>query len=114
MNLAATPNAQQHLDSTIFEIRLERHKRKPFLVGEAGKSGNLPPVQQKFAGSLGLMVELIGFFALDNGFVIACGSGAVRITRAQRAGKGAQDAETFLRGMALPQGTVLGSTSGAH
>ncbi|GGG67969.1 methionyl-tRNA formyltransferase [Salipiger pallidus] len=52
--------------------------------------------------------------ALDNGFVIACGAGAVRITRAQRAGKGAQDAETFLRGMAIPQGTVLGSTSGAH
>ncbi|NDV53184.1 methionyl-tRNA formyltransferase [Salipiger sp. PrR003] len=46
--------------------------------------------------------------ALDGGFVIACGSGAVQITRAQRAGKGAQDAETFLRGMKVPAGTVLG------
>ncbi|MBE9637667.1 methionyl-tRNA formyltransferase [Salipiger mangrovisoli] len=47
--------------------------------------------------------------ALDESFVIACGSGAVRVTRAQRAGKGAQDAETFLRGMKVPAGTVLGA-----
>lgn len=46
--------------------------------------------------------------ALDDGFTIACGDGAVRITRAQRAGKGAQDADTFLRGMAVSAGTRLG------
>jgi methionyl-tRNA formyltransferase len=46
--------------------------------------------------------------ALDDAFTIACGSGAVTITRAQRAGKGAQDTETFLRGMAVPSGTRLG------
>lgn len=46
--------------------------------------------------------------ALDNAFTIACGSGAVTITRAQRAGKGAQDTETFLRGMAVSMGTRLG------
>ncbi|MCF6445977.1 methionyl-tRNA formyltransferase, partial [Nereida sp. MMG025] len=39
-------------------------------------------------------------------FTIACGSGAVQITRAQRAGKQAQDAEIFLRGKPLPP--VLG------
>ncbi|WP_294614292.1 methionyl-tRNA formyltransferase [uncultured Roseovarius sp.] len=39
---------------------------------------------------------------------VACGSGAVRLLRLQRAGRGAQDAEEFLRGMALPVGTVLG------
>lgn len=38
-----------------------------------------------------------------NGFIIACGSGAVEITRAQRAGKSAQDQDEFLRGMQLPQ-----------
>ncbi|NNU79657.1 methionyl-tRNA formyltransferase [Halovulum dunhuangense] len=43
-----------------------------------------------------------------SGFTVACGSGAVEITRAQRAGKGAQDAETFLRGFPLEQGTRLG------
>ena len=46
--------------------------------------------------------------ALDDGFTIACGQGAVTVTRAQRAGKGAQDAETFLRGMPVPAGTELG------
>jgi methionyl-tRNA formyltransferase len=45
---------------------------------------------------------------LDDRFTIACGDGAVTITRAQRAGKGAQDSQTFLRGMAVPKGTRLG------
>ncbi|APZ51981.1 methionyl-tRNA formyltransferase [Salipiger abyssi] len=46
--------------------------------------------------------------ALDDGFTIACGEAAVEVTRAQRAGKGAQEAESFLRGMAIPRGTKLG------
>jgi len=45
---------------------------------------------------------------LDDGFAVACGAGAVQITRAQRAGKGAQDTEVFLRGHPLPKGTELG------
>ncbi|SMC51493.1 methionyl-tRNA formyltransferase [Primorskyibacter flagellatus] len=45
---------------------------------------------------------------LDDAFTVACGTGAVRITRAQRAGKGAQDAETFLRGNPIPKGAQLG------
>jgi methionyl-tRNA formyltransferase len=44
---------------------------------------------------------------LDDALTVACGEGAVRLLRLQRAGKGAQDAETFLRGMALPAGTKL-------
>ena len=46
--------------------------------------------------------------ALDDSFLIACGDGAVTITRAQRAGKGAQDADVFLRGMPVPKGTKVG------
>lgn len=46
--------------------------------------------------------------ALDDRLTIACGQEAVTILRAQRAGKGAQDADTFLRGMPVPKGTVLG------
>ncbi|WP_238366797.1 methionyl-tRNA formyltransferase [Mesobacterium pallidum] len=46
--------------------------------------------------------------ALDDALLIACGDGAVRITRAQRAGKGAQEAEVFLRGFPVPRGTMLG------
>lgn len=45
---------------------------------------------------------------LDTAFAVACGTGALRITRAQRAGKGAQDAASFLNGLPLPPGTRLG------
>ena len=45
--------------------------------------------------------------ALDDALLIACGSGAVRLLRAQREGRGAQDAEMFLRGFALPAGSEL-------
>ncbi len=45
--------------------------------------------------------------ALDDGLTIACGSGAVSLLRLQRAGKGAQSAETFLRGCPVPKGTQL-------
>ncbi|MGJ8545807.1 MAG: methionyl-tRNA formyltransferase [Sulfitobacter sp.] len=39
--------------------------------------------------------------------VIACNPGAVELTRLQRAGKSAQDAQSFQRGAALVAGTVL-------
>ncbi|MGE3934423.1 MAG: methionyl-tRNA formyltransferase [Rhodospirillaceae bacterium] len=45
---------------------------------------------------------------LDDRLAVACGDGAVRILRLQRQGKAALDAEAFLRGFALPAGTVLG------
>ncbi|WP_299922502.1 methionyl-tRNA formyltransferase [uncultured Pelagimonas sp.] len=46
--------------------------------------------------------------ALDDSLTIACGIGAVQITRAQRAGKGAQDADVFLRGNPVTKGAILG------
>ena len=45
---------------------------------------------------------------LDDGLLIACGEGAVRILRAQREGRAAQDAEIFLRGFPLQPGARLG------
>ena len=44
---------------------------------------------------------------LDDALTVACGAGAVRLTRLQRAGKSAQDADVFLRGNPLPPGTVI-------
>ena len=44
---------------------------------------------------------------LDDALRVACGDGAVRLTRLQRAGKGAQDADVFLRGMPVARGTRL-------
>ena len=45
---------------------------------------------------------------LDDQAAVACGRGALRLTRLQRPGRGALEAEAFLRGYALPKGTVLG------
>lgn len=44
---------------------------------------------------------------LDASLLIACGSGAIRLLKAQREGKGAQDAGDFIRGFPLPAGTLL-------
>ncbi|MGX9351986.1 methionyl-tRNA formyltransferase [Shimia sp. W99] len=44
---------------------------------------------------------------LDEALTVACGSGAVQLLRLQRAGKGAQDVETFLRGFPLEKGLQL-------
>ena len=45
---------------------------------------------------------------LDARLTIACGTGAVRLTRVQAAGRAGMDAEAYLRGHPVPAGTVLG------
>ncbi|MEM9127288.1 MAG: methionyl-tRNA formyltransferase [Pseudomonadota bacterium] len=44
---------------------------------------------------------------LTNELHVACGQGAVELLRLQRAGKGAQDRDVFLRGWPIPTGTRL-------
>jgi methionyl-tRNA formyltransferase len=44
---------------------------------------------------------------LEDDFTVACGKGAVRVTKVQRAGKKPLSADAFLRGVDLPAGTVL-------
>jgi len=44
---------------------------------------------------------------LNENFTIACGSGAIRPLRLQRAGKPAMDREDFLRGNPIAKGTIL-------
>ena len=44
---------------------------------------------------------------LDDRLTIACGSGALRLVRLQRAGRGVMSAAELLRGFALPTGTRL-------
>ncbi len=46
--------------------------------------------------------------ALDDAGLIACGEGALRLLRVQRAGKGEMGIEEFLRGRRLAKGAVLG------
>jgi methionyl-tRNA formyltransferase len=45
---------------------------------------------------------------LDNALTVACGTGAIRLTRVQLPGRGALPADAFLRGHAVPPGSVLG------
>jgi methionyl-tRNA formyltransferase len=45
---------------------------------------------------------------LDNALTVACGSGALRLTRVQAPGRAAMNATAFLRGRMVPAGTVLG------
>jgi len=44
---------------------------------------------------------------LDDALTIACGSGAIRLTHLQRAGKSAQDAGQFQNGWPIAAGTQL-------
>ena len=44
---------------------------------------------------------------LNDALTVACGTGAVDLTRLQRAGKGAQDRDVFLRGKPVLKGTRL-------
>ncbi|MBT8153367.1 methionyl-tRNA formyltransferase [Epibacterium ulvae] len=44
---------------------------------------------------------------LDDALTVACGEGAVELIRLQRAGKGAQDRDVFLRGFPIAKGTQL-------
>jgi len=45
---------------------------------------------------------------LDDALTVACGEGALKLTRLQRAGKSAMSGEVLLRGFALPKGSRLG------
>jgi methionyl-tRNA formyltransferase len=45
---------------------------------------------------------------LDDRLSVACGTGALRLTRVQLAGRAPLDAEVFLRGHQVPVGTRLG------
>ncbi len=45
---------------------------------------------------------------LDDRLTVACGAGALRLTRVQAPGRTAMEADAFLRGHPVPSGTVLG------
>ncbi len=45
---------------------------------------------------------------LDDRLTIACGEGSVRLLKLQREGKGAMEADDFLRGFTVPKGTKAG------
>jgi methionyl-tRNA formyltransferase len=44
---------------------------------------------------------------LDEAFTVACGAGALRLKKVQRAGKAPTDGASFLRGLRLPVGSLI-------
>lgn len=46
---------------------------------------------------------------LDDQLLVACGTGAYRIERAQKAGKGAMNRQDFLRGIDIPKASIFGA-----
>jgi len=72
----------------------------------------LSPFPGAWCEAEGARVKLLGSALADgagasgdvlDGFRVVCGEGAVQITRAQRAGKAAQDVGAFLAGFELPE-----------
>lgn len=63
--------------------------------------GRVKLLLSETADGSGVPGEVIGDLA------IACGEGAVRVLEVQRAGRGAMDAASFLRGTPVPRGTIL-------
>lgn len=49
--------------------------------------------------------------SVDNGIVVACGKGALKLTELQKAGTRRMDAASFLAGVKIPTGARLGSWS---
>ncbi len=73
-----------------------------FELKQGGKSERVKVLGSVLAEGNGVAGTL-----LDERLTVACGKGAVRLTRVQRAGRKATTGEAFLRGVDMSLGTVL-------
>jgi methionyl-tRNA formyltransferase len=101
--------AEARIDWTRPAAEVDRHIRglSPFPGGWFEAPSDKGPVRVKALLSRVEDGEGAPGAALDDTLLIACGEGAVRLLKAQREGKGAQEAEVFLRGFPLAAGTAL-------
>jgi methionyl-tRNA formyltransferase len=97
--------AETHVDfgKAARDVRNHIHGLSPFpgawaMIGDARVKILNCEVREK-SGAAGI--------ALDDALTIACGSQAVGLLKLQREGKGAMDADTFLRGFPVAKGTQL-------
>lgn len=102
--------AEAHIDWTRPASEVDAHIRglAPFPgawfeVEHDGEPVRIKALMSEVVEASGKAGEL-----LDQNLTIACGSGAVRLIRAQRAGKAQQTAAELLNGFKIPTGTVLG------
>ncbi len=91
-----------------FELEGERVKLlSAEVVASPREGGDLRPLQHDAEGGPRLRGGAPVGEVLDDDFTIACGTGAIRPLRLQRAGKPAMARAEFLRGRAVAAGTVL-------
>lgn len=102
--------AETRIDWTAPAIEVDRRIRglSPFPGAWTLAPGERGPVRVKLLLSRVEDGQGAPGEVLDDGLLIACGAGAVRLLRAQREGKSAQDAADFLRGFSLAAGARLG------
>ena len=102
-------SAEARIDWTRPAIEVDRHIRglSPFPGAWFEAPSEKGPVRVKALLSRVEDVDGAPGAVLDDALLVACGEGAVRLLKAQREGKGVQDAEVFVRGFPLAAGTTL-------
>jgi methionyl-tRNA formyltransferase len=120
-DLSAFPPEVQDDAAAIYAPKIDKAEGKIDWAGDAAAIERMVRGLAPFPGAwfeLGeervklLLAEVVGGVGaagcvLDSDFTIACGTGAIRPLRLQRAGKPAMAREEFLRGRAVAAGTVL-------
>ncbi|MDR7232515.1 methionyl-tRNA formyltransferase [Caulobacter sp. BE264] len=102
-------SAEARIDWTRPAVEVDRHIRglSPFPGAWFEAPSEKGPVRVKALLSCVEAASGAPGTALDDALLVACGEGSIRLLKAQREGKGAQDAQTFTRGFPIPAGTVL-------
>lgn len=102
-------SAEARIDWTRPAVEIDRHIRglSPFPGAWFEAPSEKGPVRVKALLSRVEDADGEPGAVLDDNLLIACGDGAVRLLRAQREGKGVQEAEVFVRGFPLVAGTRL-------
>ena len=102
-------SAEARIDWTRPAVEVDRHIRglSPFPGAWFEAPSEKGPVRVKALLSRVEAASGAPGTALDDALLVACSEGSIRLLKAQREGKGVQDAQTFTRGFPVPAGTVL-------
>lgn len=102
-------SAEARIDWTRPAAEIDRHIRglSPFPGAWFEAPSEKGPVRVKALLSRVEAASGVAGTTLDDALLIACGEGSIRLLKAQREGKGVQDAQTFTRGFPIATGTVL-------
>lgn len=97
--------AEARIDFSLSSQQVERQVRA--FMPAPGAFFELEGERYKVLAAEVLDIEGEPGVTLDDALTVACGSGAIRITRIQRAGKPAMETADLLRGRSIPEKTVI-------